>query len=429
MNAMAPLDAVYDAPKKDLYEIGEIPPMGYVPRQMYAWAIRRDREGEPDKAMQVEVVDVPELDSHEVLIFVMAAGVNYNGVWACLGTPISTFDVHKSPYHIAGSDAAGIVWAVGDRVRRWKVGDEVVVHCNQDDGDDEECNGGDPLFSPSQRIWGYETPDGSFAQFTRVQAQQLMKRPIHLSWEESASYTLTLATAYRMLFGHRPHTLKPGQNVLVWGASGGLGSFAIQLINTAGGNAIGVISDEDKREFVMSLGAKGVINRKDFNCWGQMPTVNTPEYKQWFGEVRKFGKAIWDVTGKGNNVDMVFEHPGEATFPVSLFVCKKGGMVVICAGTTGYNLTMDARYLWMHQKRVQGSHFANLKQASAANQLMLERRLDPSMSEVFPWEQIPDAHVKMRRNEHKPGNMAVLVSAPTTGLRTFEDTLEASQSF
>ena len=103
-----------------------------------------------------------------------------------------------------------------------------------------------------------------------------------------------------MLFGHEPHDLKPGQNVLVWGASGGLGSYAIQLINTAGANAIGVISDESKRDFVMGLGAKGVLNRKDFNCWGQMPTVNTPEYAAWFKEARKFGAAIWEITGKGN---------------------------------------------------------------------------------------------------------------------------------
>ena len=421
---MSPEIATYEAEEKDLYEIGQMPPLGYVPKQMYAWTIRRERHGEPDKSMLIEVVDVPEVDSHEVLVLVMAAGVNYNGVWAGLGTPISVFDVHKADYHIAGSDASGIVWKVGDKVKRWKVGDEVVVHCNQDDGDDEECNGGDPMFSPSQRIWGYETPDGSFAQFTRVQAQQLMPRPRHLTWEESACYTLTLATAYRMLFGHEPHDLKPGQNVLVWGASGGLGSFAIQLINTAGANAIGVISNEDKRDFVMGLGAKGVINRKDFNCWGQMPIVNTDEYKAWFGEVRKFGKAIWDITGKGNNVDMVFEHPGEATFPVSTFVVKKGGMVVICAGTTGYNLTMDARYVWMHQKRIQGSHFAHLKQAAAANKLMVERRLDPSMSEVFGWDDIPLAHMKMLRNEHKPGNMAVLVQSPRTGLRTFEDALD-----
>ena len=410
-------------PAKDLYAVGEMPPLGHVPAQMHAWTIRRERHGEPEQAFQIEVVDCPKPDSNEVLVMVMAAGVNYNGVWAGLGVPISPFDVHGAPYHIAGSDASGIVWAVGDKVKRWKVGDEVVIHCNQDDGDDEHCNGGDPMYSPSQRIWGYETPDGSFAQFTCVQSQQLMPRPQHLTWEESACYTLTLATAYRMLFGHEPHDLKPGQNVLVWGASGGLGSYAIQLINTAGANAIGVISDESKREFVMSLGAKGVINRNDFKCWGQMPTVNTPEYKAWFDETRKFGKAIWEITGKGVNVDMVFEHPGEATFPVSTFVVKRGGMVVICAGTSGYNLTMDARYMWMHQKRLQGSHFANLMQASAANKLMVERRLDPCMSEVFPWSDIPQAHTKMRKNQHKPGNMAVLVQSPRTGLRTFEDAI------
>ncbi|WP_294619781.1 crotonyl-CoA carboxylase/reductase [uncultured Roseovarius sp.] len=420
--------APYDAPEKDLYEIGEMPPLGHVPKQMYGWILRQERHGEPNKALKVEVVDTPEVGSHDVLVLVMAAGVNYNGVWACLGTPASVFNQHKAEYAIIGSDAAGIVWAVGDKVTRWKVGDEVVVHCNQDDGDDEECNGGDPMLSPSQRIWGYETADGSFAQFTRVQAQQLMPRPKHLTWEESGCYTLTLATAYRMLFGHEPHDLKPGQNVLVWGASGGLGSFAIQLINTAGANAIGVISEEDKRQFVMELGAKGVINRKDFDCWGRLPEVGSEEYKTWFGEVRKFGKAIWDITGKGNNVDMVFEHPGEATFPVSTFVVKRGGMVVICAGTTGYNCTFDVRHMWSHQKRLQGSHFAHLKQAAAANKLMLDRRLDPCMSEVFGWADLPEAHMKMLRNEHKPGNMAVLVQSPKSGLRTVEDVIEAGKA-
>ena len=238
----------YEAEAKDLYEIGEIPPLGHVPKSMYASAIRQDRHGPPEDAMQVEVVPTWEIDSHEVLVLVMAAGVNYNGIWAALGQPISPFTGHKAPFHIAGSDASGIVWAVGSKVKRWKVGDEVVIHCNQDDGDDEECNGGDPMFSPSQRIWGYETPDGSFAQFCRVQAQQLMPRPQHLTWEEAACYTLTLATAYRMLFGHAPHTLKPADNVLVWGASGGLGSMAIQLCAAAGANAIGVISEDDKRE-------------------------------------------------------------------------------------------------------------------------------------------------------------------------------------
>ena len=413
------------AEAKDLYELGEIPPLGHVPAKMYAWAIRRERHGPPEQSHQLEVLPVWDIGDDEVLVYVMAAGVNYNGVWAGLGEPISPFDVHKGEYHIAGSDASGIVWKVGAKVKRWKVGDEVIVHCNQDDGDDEECNGGDPMFSPTQRIWGYETGDGSFAQFCRVQSRQLMSRPKHLTWEEAACYTLTLATAYRMLFGHAPHTVRPGQNVLIWGASGGLGVFGVQLCAASGANAIAVISDESKRDYVMSLGAKGVINRKDFDCWGQLPKVNSPEYNTWLKEARRFGKAIWDITGKGNDVDIVFEHPGEATFPVSALVVKRGGMVVFCAGTTGFNITFDARYVWMRQKRIQGSHFAHLKQASAANQFVMDRRVDPCMSEVFPWDKIPAAHTKMWKNQHPPGNMAVLVNSTRAGLRTVEDVIEA----
>jgi len=411
---------------KDLYEVGEIPPLGHVPERMYAWAIRRERHGEPEAAMQVEVVATPTIGQDEVLVMVMAAGVNYNGVWAALGKPISPFDVHKAEFHVAGSDCSGIVWAVGSKVKRWKVGDEVVVHCNQDDGDDEECNGGDPMFSPSQRIWGYETPDGSFAQFARVQGRQLMERPRHLTWEESGCYVLTLATAYRMLFGHRPHILRPGDNVLVWGAAGGLGSMAIQLIATAGANPIAVISEDDKRDFVQQLGAKGVINRKNFDCWGQCPDIDDPAgYAEYMKKCRAFGKAIWDITGKGNDVDFVFEHPGEQTFPVSCFVVKRGGMVVFCAGTTGFNLTFDARFVWMRQKRIQGSHFANLLQASQANRLVVERRIDPCLSEVFSWADIPRAHTKMMKNLHKPGNMAVLVQAKHPGMRTLDDAIHA----
>ena len=410
---------------KDLYAIGEIPPLGHVPEKMHAWAIRRERHGPPEQSMQLEVVPTWTIGDDEVLLLVMAAGVNYNGVWAGLGEPISPFDVHKAPYHVAGSDASGIVWAVGSKVKRWKVGDQVVVHCNQDDGDDEECNGGDPMLSPSQRIWGYETPDGSFGQFCRVQSRQLLERPKHLTWEESACYTLTLATAFRMLYGHQGHRLQPGQNVLVWGASGGLGVFGVQICAAAGANAIGVISDPTKKDYVLGLGAKGVINRKDFNCWGQLPKVNSPEYAAWTKEARKFGKAIWDITGK-KDVDTVFEHPGEQTFPVSTLVVKRGGMVVFCAGTTGFNLTFDARYVWMRQKRIQGSHFAHLKQATMANRFVLDRRIDPCMSEVLPWKEIPLAHTKMWKNQHLPGNMAVLVNAQKPGLRSFEDVTELS---
>jgi len=413
---------------KDLYEVGEVPPLGHIPKNMYAWGLRRNRQGPPDQAMQMEVVPTWQLDSQDVLVLVMAAGVNHQGVWASLGSPVSVFDLHKSAYHIAGSDAAGVVYAVGSKVTRWKVGDEVVVHCNQDDHDDEESNGGDPMLSPSQRIWGYETPDGALAQFARVQSQQLLPRPRHLTWEESACYGLKLATAYRMLFGHKPHVLEPGQNVLVWGASGGLGAFAVQLCATAGANAIAVVSDEAKRNYVMDIGARGVVNRKHFNCWGQLPKANSAAFNDFMKEARRFGKAVWDITGKGVDPDIVFEHPGEATFPVSCMVAKRGGMVVFCAGTTGTNLTFDARFVWMRQKRIQGSYLAHLKQAAAANQLVIERRIDPGLSEVFAWNEIPKAHMTLWRNEQMLGNMAVLVSARRPGLRSFAEAAEAGMA-
>ena len=405
--------------EKDIYAIGEIPPLGHIPKKMHAWVIRKDRHGNPLQSFVEEEFDIPEIGPSEVLVFVMAAGVNYNGVWAGLGKPISVLDVTRKDYHIAGSDASGIVWKVGSDVKRWKVGDEVVIHAMTWDHEDVEVNGGEPMLSETNKVFGYETADGTFAQFTSVQAHQLMKKPSQLTWEESGCYNLTLVTAYRMLFGHSGNELKPGEYVLVWGASGGLGSFAVQLAKTVGAKPIGVISDNSKADYVKKLGAVGVLNRKDFNCWGEHPDIDDEDaYNNYMKEVRKFGKALWEFTGKGKNVDMVFEHPGESTVPVSMFVVKRGGMVVICAGTTGYNLTLDARYLWMHSKRLQGSHFGNSKQASAANQLVSDGVIDPCVSEVFSWDGIPDAHEKMMNNEHKAGNMAVLVGAAKEGLKS-----------
>ena len=405
--------------EKEIYNIGEMPPLGYVPNKMHAWVIRKDRHGNPMQSFKEEEFPVPEIGPNEVLIFVMAAGVNYNGVWAGLGVPVSVLDMTKKDYHIAGSDASGIVWKVGSDVKKWKVGDEVIIHGMQWDHEDAEVNGGEPMISKTQKVYGYETADGSFAQFTAVQAHQVLRKPPQLSWEESGCYMLTLATAYRMLFGHAPHELKPGEYILIWGASGGLGSMAIQLAKTVGAKPIGIISDNSKSDFIKELGAIGVLNRKDFNCWGEHPDIDDADaYNNYMKEVRKFGKAIWEFTGKGKNVDMVFEHPGETTVPVSCFVVKPGGMVVICAGTTGYNLTLDARYLWMQSKRLQGSHFGNSKQADLANELVIDGAINPCMSEVYDWNGIPDAHEKMMNNEHKGGNMAVLVGAPKQGLKT-----------
>jgi crotonyl-CoA carboxylase/reductase len=417
MSALVDIAAFEDhTSSTTLFEVGEKIPLGVVPKSMYAWTIRRDRHGDPESAFKIEVVDVPAIGADEVLLLVMAAGVNYNGVWAALGHPVSPLDFHNDSYHITGSDAAGIVWAVGSNVRNWRPGDEVVAHCCQVDGDDEECNGGDPMHSPSQRIWGYETSFGAFAQFSCVQATQLLPRPKHLTWEASACYMLVLATAYRMLFGFPPNILGPGKSVLVWGAAGGLGSMAIQLAAAVGARPIAVVSDEAKGEYVRRLGASEVINRSKFNCWGAPPSVaDKAEYAAYLERVKEFGRSVRKAVGRTGEVDIVFEHPGRDTFAVSCFLAKRGGMIVFCAATTGFDLVFDARYVWMRQKRIQGSHFANFKQAAEANRLVLEGRIDPCLSEVFSWNELPSAHTKMLKNQHSPGNMAVLINAPREG--------------
>ncbi len=407
---------------KDLYDVGQAPPLGEVPAKMHAWLIRPERFGEPRKAFQQEIVDVPEVADDEVLVYVMAAGVNYNNVWAGLGVPIDVIGARNKAgepekFHIGGSDASGIVYKVGKRVRNLKVGDEVVIHCGQWKQDcPTVLAGGDPMYSPSFRIWGYETNWGSFAQFAKVQDHQCLPKPKHLTWEEAAAYMLVGATAERMLMGWKEHALQKDDVVLVWGGAGGLGSMAIQIARARGAVPVAVVSSDDKFDYCMSLGAKGCINRNRFDHWGMLPHwKDNVGYAQWLKGVRSFGKAIWDVLGEKKNPRVVFEHPGENTIPTSIFVCETGGTVVICAGTTGYNATVDLRYLWMRQKRLQGSHFANDEQSKSFNDLVMEGKVDPCLSRTFRYEDLPESHQLMYENKHPHGNMSILVGATELG--------------
>ncbi|MDX6629413.1 MAG: crotonyl-CoA carboxylase/reductase [Gaiellales bacterium] len=371
-----------------------------VPASMRAWVIRPDRLGEPRDAMRLETVATPAAGPGEVVVRVMAAGVNYNNVWACLGQPVSVFRYTGHDFHIGGSDASGIVAAVGPGVTRWKAGDEVVIHCNQSCGECPECNGLDPMACSQQKIWAYESNWGSFADYCLVQAQQLLPKPAHLTWAEAASYGLVYFTAYRMLVDQA--ALEAGHNVLVWGAGGGLGSMAIQLCRLYGANAIAVVSSEDKAELCRRLGAHAVINRRDFALTGD---DGEPD----LDEVKRFGKAVREATG-GADCDIVFEHVGSATFFTSVFVCRTFGKIVTCGATSGFSLTFDVRYLWMRQKTIIGSHFANAYQAYRANQLIAQRKILPVLSRTFPFDECPEPHQMMRENAHL-GKMVVLVGA------------------
>jgi crotonyl-CoA carboxylase/reductase len=412
---------------KELYPLSEAPPLGYVPPKMHAQLIRPERFGPPRTAFQHEVIDTPGIGPDDALVYVMAAGVNYNNVWASLGIPVDVIGARRKAgeqenFHIGGSDASGIVYAVGENVTHLRVGDEVVIHCGQwDVHAPEVLSGKDPMFSPSFRIWGYETNWGSFAQFTKVQAHQCMPKAPHLTWEEAAAPTLVGATAYRMLFGWPPHDVQSDDVVLVWGGAGGLGSMAIQLTALAGAKPIAVVSSESKFAFCERLGAVGCINRTQFSHWSRLPDwTDTEAMGEFTAGARAFGKAIWDILGERRSPRIVFEHPGQGTIPTSIFVCDTGGMVVICAGTTGYNADVDLRYLWMRQKRLQGSHFANDEQANAFNDLVVQGKIDPCLSRVFPFDETGECHQLMYENRHPDGNMAILVGAPREGMKTVE---------
>jgi crotonyl-CoA carboxylase/reductase len=382
---------------------------GELPAKMAAWVIREDRFGEPKDAIQLEEVDVPQPGAFEVIVRVMAAGVNFNNVWAALGKPVSIFKYGDHPefgHHIGGSDASGIVWKVGEGVTRWKPGDEVVVHCNQASYEDVEVHGLDPLAAPSQRIWAYETTWGSFAQFCKVQAQQLLPKPKHLSWTEAASYGLTYFTAYRMLMDQAK--IQAGDKVLVWGAAGGLGVFATQLCKAAGAESVGVVSSDEKGELVKQLGAKGYINRNEFSGMMRKGGETPEEEKERFLTSRAFTKKVTEILGGAP--DVVFEHVGQATFPTSVLAVKPFGKVVICGATSGYNLDFDVRYLWMKQKEIIGSHFANAWEATRANALIDEGKVKPVLWKTVGFDEVAEAHQLLRDNQHL-GKIAILVGA------------------
>ena len=384
---------------------------GTLPETMAAWVIRQEREGEPNDAFQLERIPVPEPGPFEVIVRVMAAGVNFNNVWAALGKPVSVFGYGDHPeygHHIGGSDASGIVWKVGEGVTQWTPGDEVVVHGNYASYEDIEVHGLDPMAAPSQKAWGYETTWGGLAQFCKVQAQQLLPRPQNLSWAETASYGVGYFAAYRMLLDQCK--LQAGHNVLIWGAAGGLGVFATQLCKVAGANAVGVVSSTEKGELVKQLGAVDYIDRNEF---GEMMRTaenlaDPAKDKERFKASRAFAKRVKEILGEAP--DIVFEHVGQATFPTSVFVCKPFGKIVICGATSGFHLDFDVRYLWMRQKQIVGSHFANAYQCMKANRLMSEGKIRPVLWRTMGFEGVPEAHQLLRENKHL-GKISILVGA------------------
>jgi crotonyl-CoA reductase len=375
---------------------------------------------DPRKSLHVDEVPTPELAPDEVVLAVMASSINFNTVWTSIFEPLPTFGFlsrlgresvwgarHDQPFHVVGSDASGVVIRTGSAVRNWKVGDRVVVHCNSVDDQDPSAHD-DSMLAANQRIWGFETNYGGLADLTIVKANQLMPKPAHLSWEESAVNGLCASTSYRMLVGRHAARMKQGDNVLVWGATGGIGAYAVQLVLNGGGTPIGVVSSPRRAELLRAMGCDAVIDRaaEGYRFWSDEHTQDESEWRRLGARIRQLA---------GEDPDIVFEHPGRSTMGASVFVTKRGGTIVTCAATSGYMVEYDNRHLWMKLKRIVSSHFANYQEAWEMNRLISRGAIQPVLSACVPLTEVADAANQVHHNEHE-GKLGVLCLAPRRDL-------------
>ncbi len=379
------------------------------------------KDKDPRKSLHIDRVALPELGPGEALVAVMASAINYNTVWTSIFEPLPTFAFlerygrlspltkrHDLPYHVVGSDLSGVVLRTGLGVNAWRPGDEVVAHCLSVELESPDGHN-DTMLDPEQRIWGFETNFGGLAEIALVKSNQLMPKPEHLTWEEAASPGLVNSTAYRQLVSKNGAAMKQGDNVLIWGASGGLGGFATQYALNGGATPVCVVSNEDKAAIARSMGAALVINRSEegYRFWKD---EHTQDPKEW----KRLGARIRELTG-GEDIDIVFEHPGRDTFGASVFVARKGGVITTCASTTGYMHEYDNRYLWMNLKRIISSHFANYRESWEANRLIAKGMIHPTLSQTYPLELVGQAALDVHHNTHQ-GKVGVLCLAPAEGL-------------
>jgi crotonyl-CoA reductase len=367
------------------------------------------------RSLHVGEVPMPDLAPDEVLVAVLAAAVNYNTVWSAMFEPVPTFDFlarqarrggwaarHDLPYHVLGSDAAGVVVRAGAAVRRWSPGDRVVVHPACIDPEDPYSQG-DAMFTEDPLAWGFETNFGSLADFAVAKASQLMPKPPHLTWEEAACSTLCASTSYRMLVSPRGAVMKQGDVVLIWGAVGGLGGYAVQLVRNGGGIPVGVVSSPAREELARALGCEAVINRESLGAGG----LAGP--KGW----RRLGEEIRRQVGEDPHI--VFEHSGQETFGASVYVARRGGTVVTCGSSTGYHHEYDNRHLWMKVKRIVGSHGATYQESWEVNRLLTLGMLVPVLSAVYPLDEVGEATRAVQQGRHA-GKTGILCLAPREGL-------------
>ena len=330
-------------------------------------AVFREYNKDPTKVVKIEDIDVPKLKSNEVLIKVESASYNYNDLWAIWGDPV------KTPLpHISGSDVAGTVVEIGEDTTKFKVGDRVVSHSNMSCRICEQCTAGKEYDCKERNIWGFQTGPlwGGFAQYTHLPEVNVAKLPENVSFEDAAAISMVGMTAWHMLVGRA--RIIPGQTVLIMGGTSGVGMAGIQIAKLYNCNVIATAGNQQKMDKCLELGADNVVNHREAD----------------------WNKKVREITKK-EGVDVVFEHIGKNVFPQEVGLLKMGGTLVATGATTGYDSTLDLRFLFFKGTNLLGSTQGTKAELEQVIYWVSKNKIKPLIATTLPFSNMVEGHVMM----------------------------------
>lgn len=337
-------------------------------------AIFREHGG--PEVLETTDVERPAPGVGEVLVRVRAASLNHLDLWVRRGLPIET----PMP-HIGGSDIAGEVAELGEGVEGIEIGARVVVDPSIGCGRCEWCRAGETPLCPDYRIIGEHT-QGGFAEYAVVPAANLLPIPDGFSYEEAAAAPLVFLTAWRGLITRG--RLRAGEDLLVTGASGGVGSAAVQIGKYAGARVFAVTTTENI-ERVRALGADVVYDRSQVD----------------------FSREIWRDTGK-RGVDLTIDSVGTKTWEANLRALARGGRLVVYGATTGPIAETDLRLVFWKQIELIGTTMSSRREFETVMKLVFRGELEPVIDRVYPLEEIRAAHERLEAGEQF-GKVVVVV--------------------
>ncbi len=325
--------------------------------------------GDRDVFEVVNDFPVPQVEEDEILVRVKAVALNHLDIWIRKGAL-----AFKPPLpHILGSDIAGVVERVGKLVRHVKPGDEVVVNPNLSCGICEACLSGQDNHCGEFKIVGFQVP-GGYAEFVKVPKTNVVPKPKNLSFEEAASFPLTYITVWNALVDKGK--VSAGDVVLVWGASSGIGVAAVQLAKLFGALVVAITSSEEKAKRLKTLGADIVIDRTTRDVEREVKTL-FPE-----------------------GVDIVIDHVGEKTLPLSIKLLKKGGRLSFLGTTTGDRGEFNIRYSFVNELSMNGVYMGRKSVLFRVARLFERGLLKPVVEKVFPLEEVQKAHEYLESGKH-----------------------------